>query len=244
MNYEEIEKYLHGGLTEEEQNSFERAIAADPALGAEVALYRQTEQQLLAKANAAAGEAQLTEQLTALNKAYFGQNDKTPIVSIKKRKRLFYYIGGAAAALLAIFLLQPLLHTQKSADELYAENAGNIYSFGSNSRGGDGSNPGAVSFYAAKKYKEALDILEPVVTSNADTLLAKAVCYLETGNSDKALAIYNSLAAEKKYANKANLYKALLYLKKGDKAACRKSLELIPVDANEYDTAAKLLKSL
>ncbi len=243
MNYEEIEKYLHNGLTEDEQKSFEQAIATDPALAAEVKLYKQTEQQLLAKANAAAGEAQLTQQLTALNKKYFGPKDKAQVVSIKKRKRLYYYIGGAAAALLAIFLLQPLLSTQKSADELYAENAGEIYSFGSSSRGGDGK-VDAVSLFAAKKYKEALAILEPIATNNGDTLLAKAVCYTETGNSDKAHTIYNSLANVKDYANRASLYKAMLYLKKGDKANCRKTLEQIPKDADQFDAAAKLLKEL
>jgi tetratricopeptide (TPR) repeat protein len=243
VNYEEIEKYLHGGLTEDEQKAFEQALATDPAFAAEVALYQQTEQQLLAKANAAAGEAQLTQQLTALNKEYFGSKDKAPVVVMKKRKRLYYYIGGAAAALLAIFLVQPLLTANKPADELYAENAGDIYSFGSNTRGGTGDQD-AVSFFAAKKYREALAILEPISTNNGDTLLAKAVCYLETGNSDKALEIYNGLAAVNNYTNKASLHKALLYLKKGDKAACRKALEQIPKDADQYDTAAKLLKEL
>jgi hypothetical protein len=243
VNYEEIEKYLHNGLTEEEQKAFEQTLNTDPALAGEVALYKQTEQQLLAKANAAAGEAQLTQQLNTLNKQYFGKNGMAPVVTMKKRKRLYYYIGGAAAAVLAIFLVQPLLHMQKPADELYAENAADIYSFGSSSRGGDGK-ADAVSFFAAKKYKEALAILEPIATNNGDTLLAKAVCYIETGNSDKALAIYNGLAAVKDYANKASLYKAMLYLKKGDKAACRKTLEQIPKDADQYDTAAKLLKEL
>lgn len=243
MNYEEIEKYLHNGLTEEEQKAFEQTLAIDTALAAEVALYKQTEQQLLAKANAAAGEAQLTEQLISLNKQYFGATDLAPVVVMKKRKRLYYYIGGAAAALLAIFLVQPLLTAHKSADELYAKNAGEIYSFGSSSRGGSGERD-AVSFFAVQKYKEALAILEPIATNNGDTLLAKAVCYVETGNSDKALAIYNGLAAVKDYANKASLYKAMLYLKKGDKAACRKTLEQVPKDADQYDTAAKLLKEL
>jgi tetratricopeptide (TPR) repeat protein len=243
VNYEEIEKYLHNGLTEDEQKAFELALTTDAALAAEVTLYKQTEQQLLAKAKAAAGEAQLTQQLTTLNKQYFGAKEKAPVVVMKKRKRLYYYISGAAAALLAIFLTQPLLNTQKPADELYAENAGDIYSFGNTERGGNGDTD-AVSFFAAKKYKEALAILEPISTSNGDTLLAKAVCYVETGNSDKALEIYNGLVAVKDYANMANLYKAMLYLKKGDKAACRKTLEQIPKDANQYDTAAKLLKEL
>jgi tetratricopeptide (TPR) repeat protein len=243
VNYEEIEKYLHNGLTEDEQKSFEQAIATDPALAAEVNLYKQTEQQLLAKANAAAGEAQLTQQLNTLNKQYFDKNDMAPVVVMKKRKRLYYYIGGAAAALLAIFLVQPLLNSQKPAAELYADNAGDIYSFGSNRRGGN-SEPGAVSLFAAKKYREALAILEPISTNNGDTLLAKAVCYLETGNSDKALEIYNGLVTSKTNANRASLYKAMLYLKKGDKTACRKALELIPKDADQYDTAAKLLKEL
>jgi tetratricopeptide (TPR) repeat protein len=244
VNYEEIEKYLHGELEADEKKAFEQAMASDKALAAEVTLYQQTEQQLLGKASAVAGEAQLTQQLNRLNKEYFGAKDEVPVINIKKRKRLYYYIGGAAAALLAIFLLQPLLHTQKSADELYADNAGNIYSFGSTARSGKSSEPDAVALFTAKKYREALAILEPISTNNADTLLAKAVCYVETGNTDKALEIYNGLAAVNNYTNKANLHKAMLYLKKGDKAACRKALEQIPKDADQYDTAAKLLKEL
>jgi tetratricopeptide (TPR) repeat protein len=243
VNYEEIEKYLHDGLTEDEQKSFEQAIATDPDLAESVKLYSQTEQQLLAKANAADGEARLTQQLDALGKEYFGAKEKAPVVTMPKRKRLYYYIGGAAAVLLAIFLVQPLLHTQKTADELYAANAGDIYSFGSSSRGATGEK-GAESFFAAKKYKEALDLLKTVATGNADTLLAKAVCYLETGNSSKALEIYDGLIALQNQAARANLYKGMLFLKKGDKASCRKALELIPKDADQYDTAAKLLKAL
>jgi hypothetical protein len=243
VNYEEIEKYLHKGLDENEQQSFEQALAADPALAAEVELYRQTELQLLAKANADAGEPQLKEQLSALSKEYFNKKAPAPVVRINKRKRLYYYIGGAAAALLAILLVQPLLTTQKPVEELYAVNAEKIYKF-SGARGGSNTSGNAVYLFDTKKYKEALAILEPIPTKDTDTLLAKAVCYLETGNSGKALEIYNGMIASQTQAEKATLYKAMLYLKQGDKTACRNTLKLIPEGSDYYANAASLLKGL
>jgi hypothetical protein len=244
VNYEEIEQYIHGELADDERQAFEQRMAENPALANEVSLYTQTEQILLANANAAAGETQLTEQLAILNKKYFGIKAETPVIPINKRKKLYYYISGAAAILLAAFLVQPLLNNQKPLDELYVQKAGEIYSFGSNARSSNTNEPDAVALFAANKYKEALNILEPVNTSNTDTLLAKAVCYVETGNSSKAMVIYNNLIAAHTDADRANLYKAMLFLKQGDKAACRTALKQITKTADEYDAATKLLKEL
>jgi pentatricopeptide repeat protein len=242
VNYEEIEKYLHKGLTPAEEQAFEQALAADPALAAEVELYRQTELQLTGAANAAKGEAQLTQQLTALNKEYFTGKTAAPLVSINKRKRLYYYISGAAAAVLALFLIQPLLTTQKSAEELYAENSEGIYKIFSNSRGENDTAGNAL--YIKKAYQAALAVFEPVSTNHPDTLLARAVCYLETGNSEKALEIYNGMIAANNHPDRANLYKAMLHLKKGDKTACSSTLKLIPEESDYYSAAARLLKGL
>jgi tetratricopeptide (TPR) repeat protein len=246
VDYEEIEKYLHNGLTENERQSFEQALAANPALATEVELYRQTEMQLAAAANAAKGEAQLTQQLTILNKQYFTGKAAAPVVNIKKSKRLYYYIGSAAAAVLAILLIQPLITSQKTGEELYAANIEKVYESFSTSRGVNDApdNTSGNALYNNKAYKAALAVFEPIATNNADTLLAKAVCYLETGNSDKALEIYNGMIGSRNQTDRVNLHKAMLYLKKGDKAASRSTLELIAKEYDDYAIVSKLLNEL
>jgi hypothetical protein len=46
------------------------------------------------------------------------------------------------------------------------------------------------------------------------------------------------------YKDKATWYLALSYLKQDKKAACKSTLKEIPVDAEDYDKAQKLLNNL
>lgn len=146
VNYEQIENYLHGGLSAADHTAFEAEMAADPELAAAVNLYRDVETQLQGSIKATAGEAALKQQLEALNQQYFGKKGgatvmqmqpeapsgigigqaaatavKAPVVGINRR-RILYYFASAAAVLLVLLWIRPFGgSTQFDADAVYAQ---------------------------------------------------------------------------------------------------------------------------
>lgn len=145
VNYEQIENYLHGGLSADEQAAFDAEMAANPALAEAVTLYRDVETKLQGAIKASAGEAALKQQLEALNLQYFGQKGgavvmemqpsdggigtgraaavavEAPVVAINRR-RILYYFASAAAVILVLLWIRPFGGgSQFDADAAYKQ---------------------------------------------------------------------------------------------------------------------------
>lgn len=90
--YEAIEAYLEGKLSEEARRDFEREMAVDPQLKAEVALHRRMQQEL-----GKSGKAALREQLQQIAQEFPLERKNRPrVVSL-----LIPLSGALAAAILA-----------------------------------------------------------------------------------------------------------------------------------------------
>ncbi len=210
MNYEQIENYLHGGLSAAEHTAFEAEMAADPALADAVNLYRDVETKLQGSIKATAGEAALKQQLEALNQQYFGKKDgatvmqmqpdahsglgtgqaaatavEAPVVGINRR-RILYYIASAAAVLLVLLWIRPFGgSTQFDADAVYAQFGQYEVSSWGEVRGGNDV-PGD-SVRALKMKVDSLFNLNPPKYAGALPILEK-IATVDTKDPQVALA--------------------------------------------------------
>jgi hypothetical protein len=254
VDYEKIENYITGGLSAAEKAAFEQEMAANPALMAEVELYRQVDAQMSAATAAEAGAPALQRQLEALNRQYFGQSSgqPAPVVPMKKRRWPYYLTGAVAAAVLAFVLVRPLLTANPvSTDSLYAEFA--QYNMATDSDRGNGTanqSAAAISLFNKREFAKALPLLNRL--SAADTssslALALAACYTETGDSARAMGKLQEVEARWQSPaavhSRVVWYKALLLLKYKNVEGCRQALQTIPADSDFGDNATALLKKL
>lgn len=104
--------------------------------------------------------------------------------------------------------------------------------------------------YNAEKYSEALPFFEQTLAaepSNADALFYSAVCYLSINQPDKAITNLDKVLALNKasYTDPAKWYKALAYIKKGDKKSATPLLEQLQKGNSTYkQKAANTLKDI
>jgi hypothetical protein len=263
VNYEQIENYLHGGLSAADHTAFEAEMTADPALADAVNLYREVETQLQGSIKATAGEAALKEQLEALNQQYFGKKGgataaKAPVVAISRR-RIFYYIASAAAVLLILLWIRPFGgNATFDADAVYAQFGPYEVSSWGEVRGGNdvpGDSVGALKMKVDSlfnlnppNYAAALPILEKIATidiKDPQVALAQAACYTETNDSARAMQTITTVEtqAQGELKNQAIFYKAKLYIKYKDVEGCRQALQAI--SGGDWGARAQeLLKAL
>lgn len=247
--FEKIELYLAGELTGEELRLFEEQLQQDPLLREQLLIYQSIDADMKAQYAGAEKEKNLNETLTALNKQYFSPVEK-PVASIPvHRKKSFFWPAAAAALVLCFAAWWFLLRDQSSKKDLYAQYAVHQpLSFQRGPADTSLSKREAITDYNNKQYTAALNGLQQAVqndTADTELRLAYSICLLETGKYDEALAGFESIAVRNKvFQNQALWYKALVYLKKEDKASCKKILETIPADADVYNKAQALLKEL
>lgn len=226
VNYEQIDNYLHGGLSAADHTAFEAEMAADPALADAVNLYRDVETKLQGSIKATAGEAALKQQLEALNQQYFGKKDgatvrqmqpdahsgigttvKAPVVGINRR-RILYYFASAAAVLLVLLWIRPFGgSTQFDADAVYAQFGQYEVSSWGEVRGGNDVPSDSVGALKVKvdslfnlnppKYAAALPILEKIATIDTkDPQVALAQAACYTETNDSARAMQTITSVE------------------------------------------------
>lgn len=108
----------------------------------------------------------------------------------------------------------------------------------------------AMEKYKAGKHAEAVPLFEQALASDpqdTEALFYSAVSYLSISQPDKALANLNKVLAQNNsaYNDPATWYKALAYIKKGDKNSARLLLEQLQKGSSTYkQKAADMLKDL
>lgn len=108
----------------------------------------------------------------------------------------------------------------------------------------------AMKKYKAGQHQEAVTLFEKTLAddpSNADALFYSSVSYLALNKPDKALTNLNKVLAAKghSYSDAAKWYKALAYVKKGDKKTAKILLQEIEKGTGAYrQKATQALKDL
>ncbi len=246
FDYDMIEQYLSGTLQGQALTEFEAKVKNNADLAAEVNLYRRIQFEMTQQSLNQKEEATLKATLHSVGKNYFDKA-QTPVVPIFERKWLVASMAAAVAVL--VFMLWPSTGQNITDEELFASfSTKSIDPLSFDTRGKEDS----VLILAGRKfnskdYAAALQLFNSVAqgSDNAQIQLAKGICLMQTAQYNQAKLIFEQIEkGSSVFVSKAVWYKALIALQQKDRATCKKLLQQISADADDYKDAQELLKLL
>ena len=229
-----IEEYLSNKLSVEEGRSFDEKLKADEEFAKEV-----EEQAMLFNAF---DEMQAQELLRR-----FGNIEQELDGGKEKQFGFPVYLRWAAAvAVLAVVSLVVYLNTTTSSKDLflaYYTPYPNVESPVSRS---EAEGNAVWQLYENGDYKAAYQQFEQALVVNEADLASRfylGICALELNRFAVAEEVFSTVAADKNgtYAEQAEWYLALSYLKDGKRKKARRSLDKIIVAESSYSEKAKAL---
>ncbi|WP_299683900.1 tetratricopeptide repeat protein [uncultured Dokdonia sp.] len=260
LKNEAIERYLLMEMPPDERKSFEEKIAQNAELKEQVALYKalyatddDSEEWItteknneLLKKEATLFRAQETKDFSKALKDYRAANTKT--------KRSFFtpqlWSAIAAVIIIGIFILYP---KSPSLSKLY-ENYHNWEELPSYVSKGDDKAltlKNIETTFRSKNYQNVISISQTLDTSiyntNPQISLYIGVSHLETNQHENAITAFDRLIQSNAIDfHKGYWYKALVFLKKGDKENTIKILETIVANPTyyNYEKAKELLDEI
>jgi TolA-binding protein len=233
---ENIDRYLRGELNADERQAFDNALAQDENLAQELNFHADVERFLKKRDKRQALQANLEEI-----GADFFQPAKT--VPLKRNNNLRWIIGIAAvlaAVMIGRTLLRPSLYEQYAQ---YPELA-----LTEKSSSADASVGAIEAAFKAKDYAKARPLLENYLKAYPNSQQARlyaGICAIELKDYEAGRQYLQPLSeVEGPFRDYAYWYSALSWLKEGNKAECRKTLEAMPNDSEFFSQAQDLLKKL
>lgn len=236
---EHIARYAEDAMEDREKAMFERALATDPALRAELENYFDVRSSLRMKLEADSAENELRITLSAMNEKHFIR--KAPVVSM--RKVLLRMVPAAAAAILILFIWSPWkadLYNKYSQIEMPG--------MAERSAGADSIAIKAEVAFNQKDYPSARGYLHAVHEQdpvNPMFTFYYGVTLMHVDSLEKSRDILAHLSEGPSiYKNDALFFLGMSYLKEKDEALARMWLNKIPADAANYDKARKVLDKM
>lgn len=230
-NIEEIEKYVHGRLSEAEAYAFEQRLAIDTDLSEELESYRMAMKSVEHDA--------VRQKLDQ-----FHQELKTPE---RSSVNIWKYLTGFAATVI-VFLSAGYWYTNQAVDsagmvDRYFVPYENIV----NVRDGAKSDLSqAMTLYSSGKYREALAAFDESALSEEHLVIRQfysGVSHLALGQSAEAISALSTLR-NSEFSQQARWYLALSYLQKGDLALTKSTLLQIEASQYQYEEAQQVLEAL
>lgn len=244
--YENIEDYLTGNLSEEDQRAFEKALDEQPELREELALYQEIEGVLAEDARHEQDNAAVQETLSLMSKQYFAEEQKEAKVITLQRSQWIRRIAVAAAVVLVIVFAWPYL--QPAGVPQYADLADHPTASFTEMGGTETLLPQAEQAFNTGDYAGAIQPLQTYLMENDGDTQAwfyLGISLLETGAYDQAETLFKQISTlDSAYKTEAVWYQALTALKKGDLDNCKTFLQQIPEGSGHYEEAQKVLKRL
>ena len=240
-NFELFEDYLEDQLAPEEKSRFEQRLKNDPEFSGEFEQYRsiQSDMQFWQQT-----EIKRLELKHTLGQITGKKNEKALVRPIGR------YLWRAAAIFVLLagtwWLMVP--SSSRNNEQLFAQ-----YSAGENisiSRGtiADSLWEKVSALLYDKKYPETLPVLQQIIRTGKDSITEARVwlgyCLMMTNKDSAAENIFTQpFVKDKGVAERVAWYKALLYLKTGEKVLCIAALTQIQSSGGAYaGKAAALLK--
>lgn len=217
-----IDQYFNGELSAPEKAAFEEKCESDPRFAEDVAFYIQVRSGL---------KHELHEEKKKLFHEEYVRLSAQQIAKTQSPvRKLFPYFAAAAAACIILFIgWQFFFKTASSeaiADQYINENLQELSIQMGNTR--DSLEKG-VAAYNDKNYKLAESIFTVLASNNAEARKYLGMTYLVTGDYNKAINQFETLAKNTElYANPGLFYQAVSLMKRnayGDKAHAKKLLE-------------------
>lgn len=249
--YTKIEDYLDDALGEQERRAFEADARTDSALAETLNLVREARQRLVAQWADEPADTALLETLKQVGATHFKSGTGSGQSGAGGRMfRLAPTWWAAAAALAATVVAAWFFLRPPTNERLYAQ-YGAFPEADFTVRGdepGFGDLSAAEATFNRKDYAEALRQLTAYLGNKPDDAQARlyaGLCHLELRQYDEAAAIFQQIGRSTNvWADEANWFLALAYLRQDKPADCRRILENIRPESGRYEQAASLLKEL
>jgi len=239
--FDHIEEYLKGELSEEEQASFESMMEGNPEIKEKVEMQRQ-----LLKGIELGFNQELKQLLI---------EEESRLPGLKKNqsnrvKSLYPVIGIAATVSLMIIAFYTFRNTTTDTSELYAQYYQPYPNVEAPISRSDinASNPFAL--YENRDYEKAMEKFKALRSTQPDEpsiIFYSAICQLELGSTTQAISSLRELLElhENKYSRPALWYLSLAYLKSDQtREAISQLNDLTSIDDVYAKKAADLLHQL
>jgi len=266
VNEIDINRYINGKLKGEDLVVFEKLLSQNQTLREKVNFHKDVDAVLKEKMASLETfekeEAVLKPLLNELGDDFFlqkNQIDKNvilesvagPATELQSKskpsiiKRLFPIVGVAAAAAILLFLFIPKQENKLFVKYFELPTLQTKMSPSDDPTTFDKANKA----YKSKSYKEAVVLYNQSLKedlNNPKALLYKGGAELELNKISNASNTFQKLINQHpKYADIANWYLALIYLKKGNEEKAKSILKLVTKDDKEYyNKAQQLLKEI
>lgn len=240
---DKIEAYLRDELPGDERAAFKLEIANSPELRRQLVLHQKLEQTFSDQ------EARrLEETLTQITGEYL---NKSRVRTLTTQR--WWFAAAAAVAILVTFIALYPSHSL-APEEVYGEYY-ELYSsqpFAPNNRGGEKDSVRSLIrvAYDAGRFDEALGLMDEIEVSQDLSIMKEfysGICYLELGDSEKALEVFDRIITTDTslYKDNAIWYAAMAAFKTGDYETGRKYLERIKDHPGEQgEHASEILRRL
>lgn len=240
-----FDDYLQGELDTAKREAFEKRIENEPKLAEAFSVYKEVHVHL--EHHHSKEREELKASLDFVADEHFKKiNDET--APVKKEPKVIRFKPWKYSVAASVVLFMGIMLFYQFGQPDYADYAFND-AISLVERDGEAlAFAKAETAFNSKSYSEAIihfDAILAIDSTNSEVFYYKGIALVETGNYDQADAIFRELADGKTlYKNKAVWYGALSKLKQGDENECKRLLEKIPVTAEDYETAQRLLKKL
>ena len=255
-----IESYIGNAMSDEEKALFEQQIEQDLKLKKEVALAKELNHFLRDEVISEQTDTKSTKEMAAFLRSKEAKKIEDTLLKVKHEykaktttpKKKNYLLVAASIAFLLISSIAYYIHEQSTPQKLYAQyySVTDLPSVLKRGNQQDNLVKGVLKFNESD-YTEALKLFDSYKNLNTD--LNPSV-YLYTGVANMQLEQYNNaLAAFDKMIQSNSIdhskglwFKALLYLKKGNKTEAKITLTKIVKDTQnfKFKEAKALLKKL
>lgn len=237
LMYQEFEAYLEGEMSAEQQADFELKIGQNPDVQLLFEQYQFAYKSLQHKYDPQTSA--FKSNLNQISKEHFG--------TTAKKRKVFkltnWYVSAAASVVLALGLWYYFQsETPQYSDFDIHEQAAFV-----ERSSADQNLKDAQQEFNAKKYASAVVSFQklPMELMSSDVMYFYAISLLETNDFAKAELLFNKLDAnDSLYKDKAIWYLALSQLKQHHLEACKKYLQQISPEADEFYKAQELLGDL
>lgn len=260
---EDIDNYLDGEMTIEEQTAFETKIASDPELSEAVKLQKdmrvmyddhswiEGDKKILQQ-----DKAQQLQSFFGSEEAHAIQNTIAEVVSENREKsgtsNTFWWIG-IAASIAVLIAISTFVFRSNNYEELYAQylEVESIPSLVTRGEEKEQLLQNAQLLFEDQKYDKAVIAFEQYQNTSGSvnplSYIYTGISYIETNKFQKAIAQFELLKASNTLqSKKANWYIAMTYLKQGKERKLKEILQHILSDSThyKYKEASELLDAI
>ncbi len=241
-NWNTIEKYFAGDLTPSELAAFETLLKNGKDFKEVVELYQDIENTLTSRVTNMQEENDLRNTLEDLGKIHI-KKETTKTAKVFKLKPYIKYVVAASLVLFATLFYLNNSNTGLYADFAKHPNLDLVVRGNTNAH-----EVNAQKAFNAKNYalaEQELSILLAADSTKVELQLYLAISLMEQNKFVLAESILEKIKnGNSIYKNKAIWNLALCKLKQKDFKACKQILKTLPKEAEDYETAQKLLHKL